>query len=562
MFDLFKDIDKYKGIPPYASEHYGVYQPLLGWQSSLTKKWLQRGGILIDPRIQRILDGRIVPGPTEILHNDPREFIARPLQPGSGKSPYRVLLLKDLNSELLKIIRDSVQAFVDGHDGRLPKQAEWNQIIEINNLMDAQNGPLRRANDIVRARLQRMLEIQAHGAPITELQTASAKQLQLQQMQYESQIAAFLLFHAEAQAGFKPDALKKLFSVQVAPPLDDIFSPTDPLSNIDPNDRSGALSPVGFVHLFRQYFFDLGTFLGEPVEHVWLAPGTTIELIEVSTRKTIIERTEETALETTSRSEESESVKDELSDAVKTENGSSTKLGVSTTNTVNYGVYQGTASANFGIESTRKDARETSHKQNREQTEKLSTEIKRSYKSIFKTVTETTDLRSRRYVLQNTGKKLINYELRRKMRRVGVQMQDIGTRLCWQVFIDDAGATLGLAELVHFAESPDLGNLKEPDPLPPPTNIVKKVTIPIPFSPILSYDDNGPGAIYEWRYLETAETQYKGKYLGNRANTNDEDAEDNQIIMGPFNYKFDPPQRNYNLTDDIRVIGPQGNKLA
>src|SRR6266516_4367134 len=207
MFDLFKDIDKYKGIPPYASEHFGVYQPLLGWQSSLTKKWLQRGGILIDPRIQRILDGRIAPGPIEVLNNDPREFLARPLQPGSGKSPYHVMLLKNLNSEVLKIIRDGVQAFVDGHNGRLPEQAEWNQIIDINNLMDADNGPLRRANDIIHARLQRMLEIQANGTPITELQKATAKQLQLQQMQYESQIAAFLLFHAEAQAGYNPDAL-------------------------------------------------------------------------------------------------------------------------------------------------------------------------------------------------------------------------------------------------------------------------------------------------------------------------------------------------------------------
>jgi hypothetical protein len=49
MFDLRKDIEKYKGIPPYASEHYGVYQPLLGWQSSLTKKWLAKGGALFDP---------------------------------------------------------------------------------------------------------------------------------------------------------------------------------------------------------------------------------------------------------------------------------------------------------------------------------------------------------------------------------------------------------------------------------------------------------------------------------------------------------------------------------
>jgi hypothetical protein len=563
MFDLFKDIDKYQGIPPYASEHYGVYQPLLGWQSNLSKKWIQRGGILIDPRIKRILDGRILPGPnTDSLSLDYMEYLATPLQPGSGRSPYRVVLLKDLNSELLKLVKDSVQTFVDNNNGRLPDHAEWNQIIDINKLMDAENGPLRQANKILSTRLYEDLERKSQGQPITDEMYNAVKKPHLELMQYESQIAAFLLFHAEGHPGFDPDALKKLFSVQVAAPLSDIFLPTDPLANIDPNDRSGALWPIGFVHLFRQYFFDLGTFLGEPVEHVWLAPGTSIELIEVSTRKTIIERTEESAQETTARTEQSEGVKDELSDAVRAENSSNIKLGVSTTNTVSFGVYQGTASASFGVESARKDARETTHKQNREQTEKLSSEIKRSYKSVFKTMTETTDTRSRRYVLQNNGPDLINYELRRKMRRVGVQVQDIGTRLCWQVFIDDAGATLGLAELVHFAESPDLANLKEPEPLPPPANILKKITLPIPFTPIRNYDDNGPGAIYEWRYLETADTQYKGKYLGNRANTNDEDAADSQVIMGPFRYKFDLPQRNYTLTDDIRIIGPQGTKLA
>ena len=145
------------------------------------------------------------------------------------------------------------------------------------------------------------------------------------------------------------------------------------------------------------------------------------------------------------------------------------------------GVYQGTATASFGVESTRKDARETTHKESREQTEKLSSEIKRSFKSVFKTVTETTDTRSRRFVIQNPTQDLLNYELRRKMRRVGVQMQDLGTRLCWQVFIDDAGAALGLAELVHFAESPDLANLKQPEIGPPPGPIKVKVSPSIPF---------------------------------------------------------------------------------
>jgi hypothetical protein len=556
VFNLKKDLDteKYKGIPPYASEHYGVYQPLLGWESRLTKNWIERGGTLVDPRVKRILDGRVIPGPQNVQSIYPQEFLAVPLQPGSGKSPFRVILAKDLNSELMKLVQISVQSFVDNNNGRLPEDEEWNQLIEANNFVDAEHGPLKKVNDIHRERLFQKMEAQAHGQFVAEM-AAVAKREHLALMQYESQIAAFLLFHAEGHAGFPPNELKKLFSVLVAPPLSDIFRPTDPLANIDPDNKSGALSPVGFIHLYRQYFFDLGTFLGEPVEHIWLAPGTTIELIEVSTRKSIVERTEESSEETTTRSEESAAVKDEISDAVKSENASSTKLGVSTSFTVNYKVYQGTASANFGVESTRKDARETTHKQNREQAEKLSSEIKRSFKSVFKTVTETTDTRSRRYVLQNTSIDLINYELRRKMRRVGVQLQDLGTHLCWQVFIDDAGATLGLADLVHFAESPDLANLKQQD-VPKPVTIKKPYSARISFQGFLGNDDNGAGADYGDTYLRN-----DNKYVGHRINTNDDDVADREIFMGPFTFKFDLPQIGYFLSD-VRILGPQGNKTA
>lgn len=56
--------------------------------------------------------------------------------------------------------------------------------------------------------------------------------------------------------------------------------------------------------------------------------------------------------------------------------------------------------------------------------------------------------------------------------------------------------------------------------------------------------------------------QWNGKYLGNRTNTNDEDEQDNDIIMGPFHFMFDPPQSNYTLSKDIRILDPQGNKQA
>jgi hypothetical protein len=469
MFNLFKDVEKYQGIPPYSSELYGVYQPLLGWKSKLTEAWIQNGSPSANSRIVDILNSRIVPGLQQMDPGTDTLFMGLPLQPGYGKSPYRVYLTSDLGSELLEVIRAKVENFVQSNQGRLPQgKEEWMRVVDINDLMDIDSGSLRQVNDIYRERF--LLAYARTG--LSEGTSAFIEWKQknyFEPMQYESQIAAFLLFYAEAQNGYDPDELKKLFTVNVAPSLGEIFRRPDPLSNIDPNDTSGALSPVGLVHMFRQYFFDLGTFLGEPVEHIWLSPGTTIELVEVSTRKIITERSLETFVEATNRSEKDQTLKDEISDAIKDENQKSVKLGVSQNNTVNLYVYQGTVSANFGIESTRKDSRESAHKRNREQNEKLSSEIKQSFKSVFRTVSEVTDTTSRRHVIQNTSDRLINYELRRKMRRIGVQIQDIGTQLCWQVFVDEPGEGLGLANLVHIAEPVDLDpqpNQKE-TPYPP-----------------------------------------------------------------------------------------------
>ncbi len=63
MFDLSKDEDKHRGIPPYANEHYGVHQLFLGWQSNLTMRCLRRGSPLVDPKVKQVLNGRIMPWP-------------------------------------------------------------------------------------------------------------------------------------------------------------------------------------------------------------------------------------------------------------------------------------------------------------------------------------------------------------------------------------------------------------------------------------------------------------------------------------------------------------------
>ena len=68
------------------------------------------------------------------------------------------------------------------------------------------------------------------------------------------------------------------------------------------------------------------------------------------------------------------------------------------------------------------------------------------------------------------------------MRQVGVQVQDIGSDLCWQTYVDDPGKDLGLAKLIHIAKSPDYDNIpKSPDLIPNPEIIESSHPFTIPF---------------------------------------------------------------------------------
>jgi hypothetical protein len=249
-------------------------------------------------------------------------------------------------------------------------------------------------------------------------------------------------------------------------------------------DVPGALSPVGTVNLFRQYFFEFDTFLGPPTGHVWISPGGTVELVETSTRRTLVEKVSEQAEETSRKTEESFTEQDDVADAVKESNANDTKLGVSATGGVNAGIYHAEASANLSTQSMMSKASEATHKRSRTQSAKVTSEIKRNYKTTFRTVTETTDTSSRRYVVQNTSQTLVNYELRRKMRKVGVQVQHIGQRLCWQVYLPDPGRRLALGEMVHAVAAPDVTALKKPTPPPP---LKQKTTEFTGNFPILKY---------------------------------------------------------------------------
>src|SRR5439155_9841313 len=151
----------------------------------------------------------------------------------------------------------------------------------------------------------------------------------------------------------------------------------------------------------------------------------------------------------------------------------------------NVGVAHGEASASFDLDQARKTGSEQTHNRSRSQTEKKSSEIRQSFKTTFKTVSEVTDISSKRYMLENTTDKLVNYELRRKMRRVGVQLQHLGTRLCWQYYVDLPATGLRISRLVHLAKISDADvGLNPPDAPPKPDSYDEDHVAQLPFQPL------------------------------------------------------------------------------
>ena len=66
------------------------------------------------------------------------------------------------------------------------------------------------------------------------------------------------------------------------------------------------------------------------------------------------------------------------------------------------------------------------------------------------------------------------------MRHVGVQLQSIGTQLAWQIFIDEPGRELGIAELVHLASKADVSRFPDLATRSEPTALLRPVTVFVP----------------------------------------------------------------------------------
>ena len=500
------DLNKFKQALPYDSELFGIYQPLLGWKSRRIRQRFFGGLKSAQLALLNSLASRLIPDAhllvrdftgDDVFFEIDRLNLARPRASNQATVPLA------LGSYVGDLITKTIT------DGGLSKDndAIWKKLVNVDPLAEV----LQQATVLVK---QNHRQIVFDGLSPDEARNgfnfaqneARVVGLLGDRLNRES-VAAGLLNFLFREKRF--DLLRDLFfpdQTTVDPAsLDLVKAVIDPLESFNASQDIGlvSLSPVGIVHIFRQYFFEFDTFLGSPVQHIWLSPGATLELIEIHTRKQIVERTVESSIETIAKSEKSSTQQDELSEAVRDENQSNDKFGFSVnaggsvTGGVQ-GVYSATGhvdtTTSYNLENNQKTARESTHKQMRQQSEKLSSEIKQNFKSTFKTVTETQDTSSRRYVLQNATNELVNYELRRKMRQVGVQVQDVGTQLCWQTYVDLPGTDLGIANLVHLAEPPELAGLPHPEQPVVPQPVTKDFTARLNFQGW--HGDNDTNATY------------------------------------------------------------------
>lgn len=444
------DLDEFVNILPYSSEIFGIYQPLMGWKGERSKNRASQGtaqgynSLFVDAIKTIQGDFKVMFSPqgngVQIDSIKPAVIDSRP--------KFGSVLMESIAEKLPPLRRydDSV----------------WDRALDSDFIDKVLNNDVKKkANEMY----EEMSALERDG------QTGDSQQRLTKMLNRESATAGLLLqlrkdkAYGPLKSLFYPkiasSAIEKMSYLKYQDPFERIKLTEEGLNKI-------ALSPIGLAHLFRQYFYEFDTFLGPAVGHVWVSPYTTVELLEVNTRKNIIERTLEKEIESIAKSEKSLTDQEELSEAVKEENRKDTKLGATVTANQSWVWGSATETGSMSLETSQQHAREQTHKHMRQQSQKISTELKENMKTTFKVVTETTELSSKRYLLNNQTSELANFEIRRKMRHVGVQVQDIGTYLCWQTYVDDPGEELGLANLINIASPADLQSDPDPSAIPQP----------------------------------------------------------------------------------------------
>lgn len=459
-------LDKFKGAVPYAAQYVGTYQPLVGWSSKTTQDWVDRQNGAVLEEIERKIKE------ASLEYAEP-EYGPGPIADHEWLYDSKFKVFRDI---IFYGRKDDVKVIVDlVTKAGFKEQAQqimtfFNQKSQINQLDDSRQSFFRRMINLV---------------GISNV----SKNSQILRREKLRQNAIRKIVHTIENVGLTRQYIENAVSNHNEKNEQLMFwaGLSEKLM------QHFILSPVGLVDLYRHYFFDFGTFLGPSVEHIWVAPGSETELIEISSRTDYRFRESETSLQMLQAEEKTVTEKSEFSEEIQKENENDINAGISAQGGMETPVYKASGSTSMEYKNHIATSKKSARKRSREISSKVTTETKRSIRMLTRESTEIKNESSRRHLIKNTSNELISYELRRKMQQIGVQVQHLGTQLCWQLYIDKPGGDLGLAELVHIAKPEDFDTTPPPDVAPPSfEKLTTNEQLSIPFEPIGDeYDDNG-----------------------------------------------------------------------
>jgi hypothetical protein len=510
------NLNDFDGILPYDAQYVGSYQPLLGWVGANGKRKL-RDDV-----------GKTVAGMVQKLQVDTRTVLATVRAAGDGAEP----AVGDLNPlgasrALFSPWLRAAGRFV----GLAPPTASGGEA-GFSRMLGRFFNPAPRAGT---------------PAPASDTATGSATTGLA-----DSQASSTARIYALARSS---PAFQDLVAAGAARNEETYRLWVEWLDEFDftavPDARL-LLSPIGLLHLYREYYYDFGTFLGPSMEHIWIAPRSEVEMREVYSRTDYRFREVEATLEERRAEEEALSETDEFSEQILREKQTDLSAGVTSQGGANFEVWNIGGSSSFNLANSRRESKQQVRKITRERSSKVASEMKRSLRSLTRESIEIRRESSRLHRISNPSDQLINIEMRRKLQNVGVQVQHLGTQLCWQVYVDRPGDDLGLAELVHIAKPEDFENTPPPNTAPPALEPVSESFVfKIPFQSVQTRGNQDA-------ISDDNSTYYR---YGNSDYATDDPQEpperSSDVIQAVFPHHTVPPVAGYELVE-VRETGRRG----
>jgi hypothetical protein len=275
------DYKKFRNVLPYASEIFGVYQPMLAWKGKNGLKRISQGTVSDQIKIFNNIANKVEPKYNVNFQSDNHTLNIDRIEPGVSPS------VNQFSSIVIQAVAEKVPT------ERINDESIWNEIIQPDFIKEVLNTTVKEQA----IKLYKSFIESNDDENMTHTSVSEKEKRNL--IEYESKVAGVLL-QLKRQKSY--GSLKNMYRSnrnKSLPEMTSLLEFQDPFDRIklDKDLKRVGLSPIGIAHIFRQYFFEFDNFLGPPVSHVWLSPGATVDLIEINTKKTIVEKTLEQALE-------------------------------------------------------------------------------------------------------------------------------------------------------------------------------------------------------------------------------------------------------------------------